>query len=235
MKFSIIIPALNEAKYIEASVQALLNQDVPRKDFEIIVVDNGSKDKTKETAKKAGADIVVTEKTKGTNIARQKGVEASAGNILVFLDADCIPPPDWLRKIEKLLKREDIAAVSGPYDYGFRGLKFLLAKFYEYVLMVHLDTTFYILFGRRAGQIMGGNFAASRKTIEKIGGLPPLTFYGDDSTTAMLIARNVGRVLFTKDIEIKSSARRFEKRGLLKTTARYAYHYIKAFFSVPGK
>ncbi|MDP3724836.1 MAG: glycosyltransferase [Nanoarchaeota archaeon] len=235
MKLSIIIPALNEAKYIEASIQALLNQSVPRKNFEIIVVDNGSKDKTKEVSKKAGADKVVTEKQKGTNIARQRGVEESEGNILVFLDADCVPPPDWLQKIEKLLKQEDVAAVSGPYDYGFKGVKLLLEKFYEYVLMVHLDTTFYILFGRRAGQIMGGNFAAPRKTIEKIGGLPPLTFDGDDSTTAMMIARNVGKVLFTTQLEVKSSPRRFEKRGLLKVTARYAYFYIKSFFSVPGK
>lgn len=235
MKFSIIIPALNEEKYIANAVQALVNQDIPRRDFEIIVADNGSRDKTKAIAKKAGADIVVTEKTKGTNIARQKGVEASTGNILAFLDADCIPPPDWLRKIEKILKQKDVAAVSGPYDYGFKGLKLLLEKFYGYVLMVHLDTTFYILFGRRAGQIMGGNFAVPRKTIEKIGGLPPLKFDGDDSTTAMLIARNVGRVLFTTSIEVKSSPRRFEKRGLLKVTARYAYFYIKAFFSVPGK
>lgn len=235
MKFSIIIPALNEEKYIADSVKALLAQSVPRKDFEIIVVDNGSKDATKQIAKKAGADKVIVEKNKGTNIARQRGVEESAGKILAFLDADCIPPPHWLQTIEKLLKQEDVAAVSGPYNYGFKGLKLLLMKFYEYVLMVHLDTTFYILFGRRAGQIMGGNFAASRKTIEKIGGLPPLTFHGDDSATAMLIARNVGKVLFTKKLEVKSSARRFETHGLFRVTARYAYNYIKAFFSIPGK
>src|SRR3989344_1251808 len=222
MKFSVIIPALNEAKYIETSIQALLKQDVQKKNFEIIVVDNGSTDKTKEIAKRAGADKIITEKQKGTNIARQRGIEKSEGDILAFLDADCIPPPDWLRKIEKLLKEKNVAAVSGPYDYGFKGLKLLLEKFYEYVLMVHLDTTFYILFGKRAGQIMGGNFAAPRKTIEKIGGLPPLKFDGDDSTTAMLVARNVGRVLFTTKLEVKSSPRRFEKRGLLKVTARYA-------------
>ncbi len=235
MKFSVIIPALNEEKYIAESIKALLRQDIPRKDFEIIVVDNGSRDKTKQIAKKTGADIVITEKKRGTNIARQSGINASSGKILAFLDADCLPPPDWLRKIEKILKQKNIAAVSGPYDYGFKGFKLILEKLYEYVLMVHLDTTFYILFGRRAGQIMGGNFAALKKTIEKIGGLPPLTFYGDDSTIAMLIARNVGKVYFTPKLEIKSSPRRFEKRGLLKTTARYAYHYIKAFFSVPGK
>lgn len=235
MKFSIIIPALNEEKMIEKPVKALLKQDVPRKDFEIIVVDNGSTDKTKEAAKRAGADKVVVEKEKGTNIARQKGVDESTGKILAFLDADCEPSPDWLRKMEAALKRKDVAAVSGPYDYNLKGLNRYLDFFYAHFLFKYINIVLYILFGRKGGQIMGGNFATTRAAIKKIGGLPPLTFFGDDATIAMLIARKVGPVLYTPKIIVKSSPRRFEKGGLYQTTLRYAYHYFKAYFGVPAK
>lgn len=235
MKFSIVIPGYNEEKLIDRPIKALLKQSVPRKNFEIIVVDNNSTDKTKQVSRKAGADIVVTEKEKGTNLARQKGVDVSQGKIIAFLDADCEPPQDWLKKIEKILKQKGVSAVSGPYDYGFTGWRHLLERLYTHLLFTHLDTTFFILFGRRAGEIMGGNFATTRKAIEKIGGLPPIIFHGDDSSIAMLMARNVGRVIFTTDLIVKSSPRRFEKRGLFRTTLLYAYYYFKSYFSIPGK
>lgn len=231
MKFSVIIPAYNEAQYIEPVIEVLKKQTVPRKDFEIIVVDNNSGDNTAEIAKKAGADKVVKEIKQGTNMARQRGAEESRGEILVFLDADTLPPPDWLEKIKKNLDRSGVAAVSGPYDYGFKGIKKIANKIYTNFLMPLTPKILYFFFRKKAGVILGGNFAMPRSTFRKIGKLPPLEFFGDEAAIAMLVSRNVGKVIFDPTLAVKSSPRRFQKYGLLSTISKYVYHYLKIYFS----
>ena len=91
MKYSIIIPTLNEEAYIEKTIYALKHLNYPKEDFEIIVVDNGSQDRTVERANCAGANLVLYEEKRGTNMARNKGIENSSGEILVFVDADTEP------------------------------------------------------------------------------------------------------------------------------------------------
>lgn len=226
-----IIPAYNEAQYIELAIKALQKQIVPRKDFEIIVVDNNSEDNTAEIAKKAGADKVVKETKQGTNMARQRGADESKGEIIAFLDADSEPPPDWLEKIKKNLDRSGVAAVSGPYDYGFKGIKKLANKIYTNLLIPLTPKILHLIFRKKAGVILGGNFAIRRPALLKIGGLPPLEFFGDEAAIAMLVSRNVGEVFFDSKLTIKSSPRRFQKYGLLSTVSKYVYHYLKIYFS----
>src|SRR3989344_5171320 len=108
MKFSIVIPAFNEEASIGVAIQSLLNQKIGRKDYEIIVVDNNSTDKTSAVAKAAGADKVLKEKHPGPNYARQKGYSESNGSIVAFLDADSLVPKDWLLRIEKDFKNKGV-------------------------------------------------------------------------------------------------------------------------------
>ena len=231
MRFSIVIPAFNEADCISCSIKALLCQNVKRSDFEIIVVDNNSTDATFAAAVEAGADKVVKELKKGTNAARQRGYSESQGEIIAFLDADSEPPPDWLRKIETNLSEPGVAAVSGPFDYQFSGIKNLLDKFYTRKILPNIPYFLRFVFGKKAGVLIGGNFAAWRGTIEKIGGLPQIAFWGDDAAIAMLVSRKVGKVIFDPDLKVKSSPRRFEKSGFLKLTVRYIIAYIKVYFN----
>jgi len=231
MKFSIVIPAFNETEYIVCSVNALKKQDIERSDFEIIVIDNNLSDETFAAALEAGADKVVKEIKKGTNAARQRGYLESQGEIIAFLDADSEPPADWLRKIQADLSGPGVAAVSGPFDYQFSGIKNLLDKFYTRKILPNIPYFLRFVFGKKAGVLIGGNFAAWRGTIEKIGGLPQIAFWGDDAAIAMLVSRKVGKVIFDPDLKVKSSPRRFEKSGFLKLTVRYIIAYIKVYFN----
>lgn len=231
MKFSIIIPAHNEEAAVAAAIGALKTQTVPRESYEIIVVDNNSTDHTAEVARSAGADIVVFKKEPGTNIARQAGFRASHGEIVAFLDSDCLPPPDWLARIESGLKKGSAVLISGPYDYGFKSpLTRWFTALYTNVLSAHADKIFPFLFGKKAGVIVEGNFAAYRAVIEKIGGLPPLKFWGDGAAVAMLVSRRVGRVYFDPTLIIKSSPRRFEEEGTFSVVARYVWAYLRVYF-----
>lgn len=231
MKFSIVIPAYNEAENIAAAIKALISQDFPRSDFEIIVVDDNSTDNTAVLAQEAGADLVIHEKKPGTNIARQAGLERAKGEIVAFLDADNIPPTDWLAKIGANLADQKISAVSGPYDYELTGFKKLLADIYNKYVMAHGAQWLSFVFRRPAGIIIGGNFATRQEVLKKIGGLPPLVFWGDDAAIAMLIARRHGAVRFDSELIVKSSPRRVKKYGLIPLAARYVAAYLKVFFS----
>ncbi len=82
---SVIIPAYNEEKFIEQCLLSVRNQTY--KQFELIVVDDGSKDRTVEISKKY-ADLVIKQNHLGCGMARNAGAKAASGDILVFIDAD---------------------------------------------------------------------------------------------------------------------------------------------------
>ena len=231
IKFSIVIPAYNEEEGIGRAVKSLLKLDYSRDQYEIIVVDNNSADRTSLAAKTAGADKVFLETNKGTNLARERGRKEASGEIIAFLDADSEAYSDWLRKIEKDLSLPGVVAVSGPYDYGFKGVRRKLDDLYQTHILPRIPKIFHFLFRRKAGVLIGGNFAGHATAFEKIGGLPPLRFWGDDSAIAMLISRHVGEVLFDPQLRIKSSARRFENEGFFSLFFRYTWTYFKIYFS----
>lgn len=231
--FSVVIPAWNEEQFVPRAIAALKRQDFPQSEFEIIVVDNGSTDRTSEVAREYGADRVLDEPRRGTNIARETGRRAAQGEIIVCLDADCIPPPSWLRHISRALSQDGVAAVSGPYDYGFRGLTKLADILYSHRLFSYADRILAFVFRKPFGVIRAGNFAAWRSTLERIGGFPPFTFWGDDAALGLAIARKVGRVWYNRNLVIKSSPRRFERYGLMRTTIRYLYHFFRVYLFEP--
>ena len=233
MNISVVIPAHNEESFIGSVLKALNNQSIPRNEYEIIVIDNNSTDKTIEVAKQLGADKIIKELRQGTNIARQRGVEASKGEIVAFLDADCVPPSSWLENIIKNLEVSNAVAVSGPYDYGYKKTALIfksLMFLYERFLLPRADKLLAFFFGKPGGVIIGGNFATYRWVIDMIGGLPSVKFWGDDAAIATLISRKVGRVFFDPHLIVKSSSRRFEKEGYWRLMYLYSIAYFKVYF-----
>ncbi len=228
IKFSIVIPAYNAGPAIERTVRSAVNQQrtIPRGDFEVIVVDNNSSDTTAHFANVAGADRVVKELQKGTNYARNRGYLESKGEIVAFLDADCVAPEDWLLKIDRICNDPKVQACGGPYDYEFRGLKAAADVIYTRIVFPVVIGCLNIFKGTAI--LIGGNFAVRRSAIEKIGGIPLVTYWGDDALVATLVRRMVGQVAFVSDLNVKSSHDRFDDKGFF----RLAIGYAKAFFRV---
>ncbi|MCK4819706.1 glycosyltransferase family 2 protein, partial [bacterium] len=103
---SIVIPALNEEAYISHCLKSISQLDTTNLVTEVIVVDNGSIDNTIQICESYGARILT--KREGTiSSLRNYGAKASRGDILAFLDADCIVPNDWLLKSLCYFQRED--------------------------------------------------------------------------------------------------------------------------------
>ena len=95
---SVVVPVRDGARTIPALLASLARQTLPADRFEIVVVDNASRDETAELARDAGA-IVIQEPVANRALARNRGVQAASGELLAFVDADCVAEPQWLESI----------------------------------------------------------------------------------------------------------------------------------------
>ena len=115
---SIIVPVYNGAAVLPRSLAALAASDLPREFWELVVVDDASVDETVSLAA-AYADTIVrlSGPAQGPSYARNRGVEAARGEIVVFIDADVCVHPDTLRRFAwAFTDRPEISAVFGSYD-----------------------------------------------------------------------------------------------------------------------
>ncbi len=132
-RYSVIIPAYQAEGTIGTCVQALNEQTVPRAQYEIIVVDDGSSDRTAAVARQAGADRVLTIPHGGPSAARNAGVRAAQGEIVLFTDADCEPWPDWVEQMTAPFADPDVMGAKGVYRTRQRALIARLVQLeYEY-------------------------------------------------------------------------------------------------------
>lgn len=222
-KVSIVIPAHNEERDISKCIEACLAQNYP--DFEIIVVDNVSIDKTFEIASKYPIKVI-KESRKGTLWARQCGMDNSMGEIVATIDSDCIPDKNWILKGVKHFKNKNVSGVSGPYDYydapSISRHIILFCMKYIYGPVNYLQT----LLGKGAITI-GGNTMIRRETFIKAGGYTTsIVFWGDDTDTAIKLSQ-IGKVIYDINFVMKTSYRRFKDEGFFTLTAKYQYHFFK--------
>lgn len=127
---SVIIPVYNDPKRIGITIEALLNQTYPSEKYEIIIVDNGSDDNTKETVKKYPVRLFEETLTRSSYAARNKGIEQAKGKILAFTDSDCKPRENWIEKGVEALKEADASLAGGKACFQFTDKKGA-AQFYD--------------------------------------------------------------------------------------------------------
>ena len=114
LAISVIIPVYNDPCGLKDTLDSLVNQDFPKKNYEIIVSDNGPDDNTLDTAKTFTKKypelirIVIENNIKSSYAARNKGIRASKGSIIAFIDADMSVDKDWLTRIIKSLEKYQV-------------------------------------------------------------------------------------------------------------------------------
>ena len=107
---SIVVPVRNRERTIEKCLQSLVNLDYPS--LEIIVVDNGSTDRSLEIISAFPVKLM-KEKKRGAYAARNRGLETAQGELFFFIDSDCIAERDLLKKLVRHFTDERIAGVGG--------------------------------------------------------------------------------------------------------------------------
>ena len=99
MRFSVVIPTFNRKHSLQHCLRAVTSQAYP--DYEVIVVDDGSRDGTLEMVRSEFPKVIClqTGANCGPAAARNRGIQAAGGDIIAFTDDDCVPPRDWLSNL----------------------------------------------------------------------------------------------------------------------------------------
>jgi glycosyltransferase involved in cell wall biosynthesis len=244
-RVSVIVAARDEEGTISACLESLLAQDYPAERFEIVVVDDHSTDATFRVAERAGAGQpvplrVVRAPECPSGVGPKKnalayGIERSAGEILLFTDADCRVPRRWIRAIIEHYDA-DTGAVGGavlPVQSAELGLSLLWLE----RLLVHYSAAAAMGWGSPASA-SGGNLSYRRAVYDQLGGIARLDVSsGDDDLMVQAIARAGWRVRFAsgrdslvKEERTPNAARHFGAAVRHQSTVPYyPWHWRAAF------
>ena len=111
-KVSVIVCSYNGGQTLEACLRSLKKLNYP--DYEVVLVDDGSKDNTKEIVSHHPWVKTIHQPNMGLSVARNVGAAHASGEILAYTDSDCMADPDWLYYLVGTLLSGDYAGVGGP-------------------------------------------------------------------------------------------------------------------------
>lgn len=121
MDVSVVVPARDAAHTIGSCLEALLAQSASPGWYEVIVVDDGSSDETRDVAERKRVKVL-SQGHEGPAAARNRGVAEARGEIVLFTDADCVPAANWLDEMIKPFQDQEIVGVKGAYRTRQRGV-----------------------------------------------------------------------------------------------------------------
>lgn len=209
LSLSVIIPAYNEEKYLPTCLKSLQYQQRIKAD-EIIVVDNNSNDNTASIAPQYGARLIY-EPIRGVARTKNTGARNAKGDILVFLDADTIPPPDHLAKIIGHVTNSSGCAHAGPYIHHDGGpLLYWCTQKGRYY-------SSYFRFIRAISGVQGfsgGNFIIAKSLFHKINGFNETISdinIPEDWEFAIRLSRANISIVYDPALWVFSSARRIKR------------------------
>ena len=216
-EISVVIPTMNEEKYIRYPIEGLKKQSF--KDFEVIFVDHGSTDNTRQIARKYGR--VIIEKRPGIGVARNTGARAAKGRIIVFIDADTKPSKDLLRNYYNAFT-DEIVAATGPIFPLERATKRMRMGF-KLVSVTMPKVASKV--GKRIN-VVGSNFAVDKKAFDGVRGFNERLKTYEDWDLSKRLGR-VGKIIFVKEAVVKTSTRRVEAWGMRKYFVYHAGNVVR--------
>ena len=124
VRFSVVIPTYNRRRMLQDCLQSVLSQQYPAPRYEVIVVDDGSTDGTREFLREQeGRGLlraIYQPRNRGPAAARNAGARSASGEILVFTDSDCLVPADWLARMDGLFAAHPGCAGVGGVQLPIR-------------------------------------------------------------------------------------------------------------------
>ena len=203
VKFSVIIPAYNEEKLLPKCLASLVDLDYDKSEYEIILVNNNSQDKTKQIALGFNGVKVVDEPKQGNVFALIKGCQAARGEVLAFTDADTQVPKDWLKKFAKAYEDKKVVCVGGPGKHRPVILGSILPELVIYFggWLFKLSSCF--------------NISVRKSVYNKLGGFDPKINFHQDVYLATQ-AKKHGQFKFLLNNPVITSSRRYgNPRGVI--------------------
>lgn len=218
MKISVVVPTLNEEKYLSKTLESLNNQTF--KDFEIIISDGKSTDKTIEIAKKYHAKIIIISDS-NICLARNAGLRKAKGEIIVGADADTIYPPTHLQTIyEEFQKDKKAVAVTGKakmINGPIWGVYMWEIFFFIIKLVYHL--TGFLLYAPAY------NLSYKKEAFQKLGGYNTNLEWGGDELDVLRRLKRVGKTVFSDHLIPPLTDGRRYKVGFFVFLFKHVFYY----------
>ena len=172
LQVSIIVPARNEETTIGNLLDALLQQDYPSGQLEIIVVDDHSTDQTAAVIARYPTVTLLTLRDDGLNSYKKKalerGIAAAKGTWILTTDADCIPHPTWVSTIISFAQAQQSAFVAAPVAFSFN--RSVLQQFQALDFLVLQGITGASAHGGHLSLCNGANLAYTKEAFTAAGG-----------------------------------------------------------------
>ncbi|MEM4331460.1 MAG: glycosyltransferase, partial [Candidatus Anstonellales archaeon] len=204
MKASIVIPAYNEEKYLPLALESIMKQTY--QNFEIIVVDCFSEDKTAKIAEDYGARVLQYYKG-NIGATRRAGALAATGHFIVSTSADNVHANDWLEELINPLKHGYDATYGPVYFLDMKAHERIMTNFFfDYV--VHAFSLLKIPYA------IADSMAFEKKFYFKIGGFNPLK--SSEDTDILKRSFKYGKVCYVKKAKAYTFPRRIREWGWLK-------------------
>ena len=173
-RVSVVVCAYNAERTMEACLASLEHLNYP--DYEVVVVNDGSKDRTLEISERFGYCRIISQPNMGLSVARNVGAEAATGEIVAYTDSDCVADPDWLIYLVAKMEDSELVACGGPNFPPPEGSLVPAA-----VAVSPGGPTHVLLSDDVAEHIAGCNMAFRRDVLLRLGGFDPVyRAAGDD-------------------------------------------------------
>ena len=221
---SIIVPTLNEEKYLPTLLKSLRNQT--RQDFELIGVDSYSDDSTVDLLKEFGARVIYV-KRGNIGLARNTGAKAARGSIIVHVSADAYYPPYWLEALVRPIEESRAKATFGSiYVQDANLLERIGGVLLNKIIVPALQFTPLVW-------CSADNLAFDKAFYERIGGINEHLHTGEDLEVVKR-AKKYGKVLYVERARAYTSPRRIRKWHPLKYVLFHTVNFFRVNFTGRG-
>jgi glycosyltransferase involved in cell wall biosynthesis len=204
---SVIVPVLDDPRHLLRCLEALERQSYPSEAYEVLVVDNGSREPVEPLLRDYQQATGLVEARRGSYAARNRALEAAKGEILAFIDADCLPVPQWLEEGVALLESEraDLAGGAVEFTYSPRAAA---AELYDSVTSMQIEEN---IRGRKVAKT--ANLFVRRRVVDDIGPFPDHLRSGGDVLWTRRATERGHTLLYAPRAVVQHPARRL--RGLM--------------------
>jgi glycosyltransferase involved in cell wall biosynthesis len=228
VRFSIVVPAVNEEKLIERMLRQFTPEIVSKYSVEVIVSDGGSTDRTLAIADALAHRVVRNAPyVKQTiSMGRNAGAQVARGEVFIFLNADTLlkDPGLFFRRITEELPAQDVVALTSSvlvYPEEERRMDRWYHGFYNWF--------FYMMNQVGMGMGRGECHVIRRGTFAELNGYASRIAAGEDYDMFRRL-EHCGRVKFLRDVVVYESPRRYRRYGYLYVTASWFLNFLAVFF-----
>ena len=201
---SVIVPVYNDAEGLVKCLRALVAQTYRADRYEIVVVDNGSEIDISSVTSEYSIVRLAREELPGSYVARNKGISLSKGEVLAFIDSDCVAIPEWLQTgVDVLLATQNAGLVGGKVDFSFKNPS--EPNIWEaYDTVVHFNQQAYI---EKEGFSGAGNLFTTRAVFGRVGVFDAEIRSGGDREWSKRVGQAGLSLIYSDDAKVNHPAR----------------------------